>query len=157
MKSSHRGFQFALQSPLMKAGWELEAGRREVILKRATLQECRRQLDTLLQERNQLLLRCNAIAGVTLDLVLRDLQIQYLVEIERRVVEARRHHEERFQDWTVAVDRCAYKQRHFDGLTEIRTQQHKAFALEHTRQDARRSDDAWLMRHGTDTTDGDIL
>lgn len=146
MTGTHRGFRFVLESPLLQAGWNLEAAKREVATARRALQEARQQLDALRQQRGSLLAQCAAAPGGLVDLRLRDLLLRSLADIEDRLLDAGRVVDERRTDWTAAVSRCARRQQRVEGLNDVRDRQRAAFELEQGRADARRTDDDWLMR-----------
>lgn len=155
MSNDHppRGFQFALASPLLLAGWDLEACKREVAVTRRALLESEQRIDHLGRQRRELLQQSHAAIGHRLDLGLRDLQLRSLADLERRLTEARRLGDACRVRWTTAVAHCARKQQKVDGLNDIRTEQQAAFALDQSRQAARRADDDWLGRQRSATMD----
>lgn len=142
----HRGFKFALASPLLQAGWHLEAATREVAITGRALQASREQLDAQRQQQSELLAQCAPTQGRHLDLRLRDLQLRRLADLEARCVAAAEAVDERHVAWKAAVDECARRQQRVDGLNEVRDRQRAAFELEQRRAEARRADDDWLMR-----------
>jgi len=146
MTGKQRGFRFVLESPLLQAGWNLEAAKREVAAARRALQEARQQFDALRQQRSNLLAQCAAAPGGLVDLRLRDLLLRTLAELEDSLVDAGRVIDQRHADWTAAVNRCAIRQQRVEGLNDVRDRQRAAFELEQSRADARRTDDDWLMR-----------